>query len=338
MSQLWNFRVFSKGHTHLRRALLASAALSAVVVGSAMSFAQAPMGNAEVISGDAIDRSFGGSTAEPPRPVVPPRPPAEVGRAPWENGAPVGVAPPVASQAAPVQSPRPAGQVAAPVASGAQASPRHVQPVQPVQPSQARPVIPVPLGAGQVAPVSQGISTNDPTGRGRLPVQPRRLSFPPGSEVQPSTEIDVSEEEATRQLENLNRQRRILETQRQVETERLAIERALADRRKVLSEGQTPPPVDPPPPPPAAAAPSEGSVADAIERERLSDPTGQMAVLSIVGPSDRLVATVKINGFGNVMVRAGGVLPGNVRVVSLTGNGLTVRPLNGAARLLPFAN
>jgi type IV pilus biogenesis protein PilP len=310
----------------LRTTLLGAVAIS--IIAAAVGHAQvAPsMGNAEVISGDQIDRNFGvGRPAGTPPSAVPwggAAPAAQPAARPVAPATPSPVVQPQPSQARP--APTPAAPVGQAAPAGAQ--PRPVaQPAQPVMPA---------LPAGAVAPVSPG----DPVSSSRQPIRLPTASSGAvvQTEVQPSNEIEMSEEEAVRQIESLTRQRRIFEMQRHVEAEKLAIERALAERRKVISESRgpaQPPVIEAAPPPPPMPAPSASS---ALEQPD-GDIVTQMSVLSITGPADRLVATVRVNGFGNVQVRTGGTLPGNVRVVSLSSNGLAVRAPAGGTRLVPFA-
>ncbi|MBY0362535.1 MAG: hypothetical protein K2X45_11580 [Phreatobacter sp.] len=329
----------------IKATLCAAVVLSVLAAAAGYTQSNPPMGAAQVTPGDDIDRAFGGNRpAETPAPWMAP--------APGQAGSPTVISPPGGGQNAPRPVAQPApGQPLPQTGQPSQAQPARPAPTPAQQMQQGRPAGAPPAqnvqspgqpglapGGGQVAPVR-----GDPIDPAR---QPLRLPAPaPGpvviqQEIQPANEIDMTEDDALRQIESLTRQRRIFELQRLVEAEKLGIERALADRRKIANELRGPQPnpiIDPPAPPPPSPPPAtQNSVSSSIERPD-GDIVSQMAVLTIAGPADRLVATVRVNGFGNVQVRSGGTLPGNVRVVSLSSNGLTVRPPSGGVRLVPFA-
>ncbi len=326
--------------------MAAVSALTILSVVSVMVHAQSPgvpEAGAQVTPGDRIDQLFSGSNPAPPAaqnnttasPGQTSRPatngPAAGARS-AQSEVPLG---PGGGQVAPVTpSPSPV-PVTTPPWGASQAVP--VRPalvpgsVQAVGPGQVSPAVPGALGGAAPATAARPLTQPAPTA--------------PDVEVQPSNEINLTEEDAVRQIETLNRQRRVLETQRHVEAERLAIFRTIQDLRKVMNESRAvaspvpgfQEPVAPPPPVSSAAA---GQIpVGALERSpETTDPISQMAVLSIAGPVERLVATVRVQGFGNMQVRTGSTLPGNVRVVSVEGRGITVRSVTGGARLLPFAN
>jgi len=324
--------------------MAAAAALAILSVASAMVHAQSsgvPEAGAQVTAGDRIDQLFSGnpatqaaperngSASPPPRstdPVVPIRPVQA-------EGQPLGLG---GGQVVPMGASSPAPSATSPPWGA------------PPQSSSSRPALvprpSAPSTSGQASPGASSVTLATPSSNaGQSP--PASPAPAIEVEVQPSNEINLTEEDAVRQIETLNRQRRVLETQRHVEAERLAIYRTIQDLRKVMNESRAVAPQvsafqEPAAPVPVVPNSASGQVpAGVLERaSETADPISQMAVLSIAGPVERLVATVRVQGFGNMQVRTGSTLPGNVRVVSVEGRGITVRSATGSSRLLPFGN
>lgn len=161
---------------------------------------------------------------------------------------------------------------------------------------------------------------------------------PPGEKSATETGT-LSDSDAVHQIESAEREERVLAARAHVLKLKAEIKKQEADIRKTdaesagvkkaaLPERKMAPP--PPPHPIPIVKPVTQGVGSGTRFE----------TVSIAGPSENLVAVLHVDGFGDVRVRAGSMLPDNFEVVSVGGRGVSVRRIGGNEKnpvvLVPF--
>ena len=211
-----------------------------------------------------------------------------------------------------------------------------------------RPVAQTPYNSQQDTPAPTATTASldaQPPFPDALRAPARTSSWPPYLTPRRPNMNDVAplnDEEAAVQIEEADRILRVLKARDEATKVRLDLLKREAEIRKADLEAAPPAPAPrqqaflPPPAPPAPKPVDKAAEKSSRDEREHGTVTQRFATVSIAGPEGRLVAVMRVKGFGDVQVKRGTSLPSGFKVANVEARGVSVKKDEGPAILVPF--